>query len=217
MDYKIVFTKRRTVALTVNRTGELIVRAPKRAPISFIEQLINKKSDWIKKALSLQLNRKNIKQFAEGETFLYLGKQYRLHIVDEYKSKLNFNGSFELSKYKISLAKNLFTDWYKIQAKSIILNRAKFYAGFMGLQFNKLTIKNMASRWGSCSNAGNINFSYRLIMAPLEVLDYVVVHELAHLKHHNHSAAFWKFVGNFCPDYKILSKYLHQNGHLFVV
>ncbi len=218
MEYKIIFSKRRTVALMVNRDGQVVVRAPKRVSVKFIGGLINKKRDWIKKAIEHHLSHLKTTQFAEGEMFLYLGQQFPLHISNDYRRRLVFEDKvFYISRFKLGQAKKLFEVWYKRQAQIILAERVKYYVGQMGVGFNKMTIKSSMTRWGSCSSAKNINFSYRLIMAPMEIIDYVVIHELAHLKHQNHSAGFWQFVSQFYPTYSQARKWLRQHGHLLKI
>jgi predicted metal-dependent hydrolase len=169
MEFKLIFSKRKTVALMVNREGQVIVRAPKRAPLKFIENLVEQRKDWIAKALARVKHVEGpVRQFSTRE---------------------------------------------KLEFKILVRERAEYYAGQMGVKFKKLTLHNTVSRWGSCSTAGNINFSSRLILAPLEIFDYVVVHELAHLQHHNHSKSFWAMVETYCPHSKQKRKWLRNNGH----
>ena len=212
MDIQIIYSQRRTVSLMVNREGQVMVRAPKHTPLRFIEGLIEKRRDWIRQALE-HYYRNPGKQFTEGELFLYLGKEYPLRVLDGYRSRLVFENAFYISRVKLPAAKKLFQDWYRQQAKEILQKRTAYHANNMGLRFKKITIRDTSSRWGSCSSAGNLNFSCRLIMAPPEIADYVVVHELAHLQHQNHSKQFWQLVGRYCPDYLQKRKWLHANGN----
>lgn len=101
---------------------------------------------------------------------------------------------------------------YKKRAKGIISRRVAHYADIMGVEYGQITIRDQKSRWGSCSDKCNLNFSWRLILMPIEVMDYVVVHELAHLKEMNHSPAFWAEVETVMPDYKEYRKWLKENG-----
>ena len=105
-------------------------------------------------------------------------------------------------------------NWYEKQAKTVIPKRVRFYAEQMGETFGNITIKNQKKRWGSCSSARNLNFNRRLIMAPQEVMDYVIVHELCHLRQMNHSNAFWQEVEMVLPDYKMHKKWLETYAQL---
>ena len=190
----------------------MVVRAPKRASPQFIETLVGQRQDWIKKALSRFGQTAAPKQFIEGELFLYLGKEYGLRILESYRSRLVFDNAFYISRLKLGQAKKLFKEWYKQQAQIILTERAKFFSAQMHVTYNKITVRDTSSRWGSCSTKGNINFSYRLIMAPQDILDYVVVHELAHLVHHNHSKLFWRFVQTHYPSFSQARLWLRKQG-----
>ncbi len=110
-----------------------------------------------------------------------------------------------------------FTNWYKERAYEKIKERVEFYAQKRGLKYNRVNITSAEKRWGSCSAKGNLNFSWRLIMAPLPVVDYVVVHELVHLIEKNHSKEFWKKVKLFMPDYEKYKDWLKEKGHLLTL
>jgi hypothetical protein len=102
--------------------------------------------------------------------------------------------------------------WYRRQAQQYIMPRVAYWADEMGLTFNKIFIKDQDSRWGSCSSLKNLNFNWRIIMAPDGVIDYLLIHELAHLREMNHSAAFWQLVGRYDPDYRLHRQWLKDNG-----
>lgn len=104
----------------------------------------------------------------------------------------------------------------KDEAKRVIPDRVKYYAGIMGVTFGKITIKNQKNRWGSCSSKGNLNFNCLLMMTPDKVRDYVVIHELCHLKQMNHSKMFWAEVEKVMPDYKVYRQWLSQNGNMLI-
>ena len=211
MQYRIIYSKRKSIGLTVNRNAEIVVRASTRHPKYLIENFVEQHLEWIQKALERRQTLK--KQFAEGEMFLYLGQEFPLRILEGYRSKLVFENGFFLSKFQQHKAKKYFEDFYKQKAKEVLLERSKLYGGVMNASFKKLNITGANTRWGSCSSSGSINFSWRLVMTPLEVIDYVVVHELAHVTHKNHSKKFWDLVGRFYPEYKNARKWLNANGH----
>ena len=104
----------------------------------------------------------------------------------------------------------------KDEAKRVIPDRVKYYAGIMGVTFGKITIKNQKTRWGSCSSKGNLNFNCLLMLTPDKVRDYVVIHELCHLKQMNHSKMFWAEVEKVMPDYKVYRQWLSQNGNMLI-
>jgi len=110
-----------------------------------------------------------------------------------------------------------FERWYRKEAARILKKRVEQYASQYGFQYKKVGVTSARTRWGSCSASGALNFSWRLIMAPLDVVDYVIVHELVHTQVHNHSKQFWKRVGTIMPDYEERRKWLRRNGHALLV
>jgi hypothetical protein len=219
MQYQIIRTNRRSVALIIDRRGNLVVRAPKFAAQSEIERFIKLKQRWIEKHQLAFKNREDRKKiYIDGEKFYFLGKDYILRLVDSPSPRLIFKqGEFVLSKFQQHKASKLFEDWYRQQAKVLIGQRANFWQSKMGVVYKKLSITGANTRWGSCSGKGSINFSWRLVLASLDVVDYVVVHELAHLEHHNHSGKFWFLVGQYAPNYKQAKKWLNLNGNLLIL
>ena len=216
---KIIRSKRRTISLQLCDDATLIVKAPLRVKNNIIHQVILKHHKWLerKKKEILSRNIKFIeKQFVNGEKYFYLGKLYPLKVVQNNEMECPLilsNGYFYLQK-DISDAKSAFIIWYKKAAREKILERVDWYSGKTGLLYNRVKISNAQKQWGSCTNIGNLSFSWRLIMAPLSVVDYVVIHELVHLIEKNHSKSFWDKVQFFMPDYKMQKNWLKKNGYL---
>lgn len=211
---EIVRSKRKTLALIVKPDGSVIVRAPLRATQKLIREFVASNAKWIekKRAEALAFLPPAPKQYVPGEMFMYLGNVYPLEIVKGQRKPLFLDESFKLAASKQDSAKLVFERWYRAQAKQILTERVRLYAGQYGLQYKKIGITSARTRWGSCSANGSLNFSWRLILAPLAVVDYVVVHELAHTVHHNHSKKFWKKVETIMPDYKERRKWLQKDG-----
>ena len=134
--------------------------------------------------------------------------------MDNPEILLDFKDEFLLSKKYLSYAKNIFIIWYKRRAYEKISQRVRWYAQKRGLKYNKINITNAQKRWGSCSHQGNLSFAWRLIMAPLAIIDSVVIHELVHLEVKNHSKAFWNKVGSLDKEYKEHKDWLKNNGYL---
>lgn len=211
---KLVRAKRRTIAIIIERDGSLTVRAPKRATLQDIEQFIHEKTAWILRTRQriqalIEIPKK---QYIHGEKFLLLGNEYELRLVPPQRPALKFENGFALGHTSQKRAQTLFTTWYKEQALGTLSERVHHYAKLHGFEPRQVKITSAKTRWGSCSSNGNLNFTWRLVMAPLEVLDYVVVHELAHLKVKDHSSKFWKLVESIDPQYKIKRKWLRLNG-----
>ncbi len=214
---KIIKSNRKTISLELTQNAELIVRTPKSASKRMIQTLVNEKAEWIlKKQKLVKERRAAVKEtkFAEGEKFLYLGKPYQLLIVDDIKVPLVFDDCFKLHREFLPYAEKIFLYWYKEQAREIITDCAAWYAKQTGLKYQSISINQAKTRWGSCSQKNTLNFTYRLVMSPKSVVDYVVVHELAHIKEKNHSKKFWLEVEKMCPNYKVHRKWLKEHGHL---
>lgn len=218
---KIVRTARKTIALIVNAQGQLIVRAPKRVSNQQIWAFIEEKQDWITQkqaAAREKLARTETHGFAPGETFLYLGTGYPLEIVPATRPALSLvNGVFRLSKNAAPRALDAFTRWYRQQARLVLEERAKVLAAQHQLKYERIKISSARTRWGSCSSLGTLSFTWRLVMAPLPVIDYVVVHELAHLQEKNHSSRFWDKVAAMMPDYAARRRWLKENASRLVL
>ena len=211
---QIIRTKRKTLALIVKPDGSLVVRAPLRTPERSIWEFIQNHADWIekKKAEVLAALPPAPRQYVPGELFMYLGNAYPLEIVSGQKTVLVLEETFKLAEVSRSNAKIAFECWYRAQARCILNERVNLYASQYGFQFKKIGITSARTRWGSCSPNGSLNFSWHLIMAPMEAIEYVVVHELVHTIFHNHSKRFWKKVEKLMPDYKQRRKWLTKNG-----
>jgi len=214
---QIIHTKRRTIALIVNNDGRLIVRAPLRATQKQILQVVDRKADWIKSKQELVKTRNAQfvpKAYANGEEFLYLGKFYKLLIQGDTKHPLRLGDQFYISKKDLARAELVFKKWYIDQAKKVITGRVDNYAAIHGFLYHQVKITSAQTRWGSCSPSGNLNFSWRLVMAPMQVIDYVVIHELVHLQVKNHSNRFWDKVKVILPGYAQQLKWLKIYGHM---
>lgn len=211
---QIVRSKRKTLALIVKPDGSVIVRAPMRTSEKAIREFVEQHVEWVRKkqAEALVSLPPAPKQYVLGETFLYLGNTYSLEVVKGQKKPLLLEGSFKLAASVQSKAELVFERWYRAQARQILTERVNAYAGQYGFQYKKIGITSARTRWGSCSADGSLNFSWRLILTPLEAIDYVVVHELVHTVHHNHSKRFWNRVETIMPDYKERRKWLRKNG-----
>jgi len=215
---RIVRSKRRTIALVVTADATLIVRAPFSAPLAAIEDIISKKSSWIRRTIVTVASRPPAprKQFTDGEEFLYLGRNYPLSIVDDGAFSFD-GGAFRLPRRCLPDARQAFTGWYREEAFRVIRERLDRYSAASALVYDRYTVTGARSRWGSCAGRGDVSFSWRLIMAPLEVIDYVVVHELVHIEQKDHSRRFWDKVGCILPLHEQNRRWLKTNGHLLTI
>ena len=211
--HKIIKSKRRTLSLSINENAELIVRAPNQISNKRIEEFIIEKSKWINKNKNLMQSRINEMNNSDSN-YLFLGNIYPLIKVYENPNKIDFNGTEFITsienqdKFKASLK-----SWYKIKFKEIAIPRLNYFSDKYNLKINQVRFKNQKTLWGSCSSKNNINLNYLLVMAPMIVIDYVIIHELVHTVHKNHSENFWNAVEAIMPDYKKAKKWLNKNGY----
>ena len=211
--HKIIKSKRRTLSLSINENAELIVRAPNQISNKRIEEFIIEKSKWINKNKNLMQSRINEMNDSDSD-YLFLGNIYPLIKVNENPNKIDFNGTEFITsienqdKFKASLK-----SWYKIKFKEIAIPRLNYFSDKYNLKINQVRFKNQKTLWGSCSSKNNINLNYLLVMAPMIVIDYVIIHELVHTVHKNHSENFWNAVEAIMPDYKKAKKWLNKNGY----
>ena len=215
---EIIYSKRRTVALQINAKGKILIRAPYRTPKSFIENFVGKKANWLERKQQEIANR-NEKypkpNFEEGSEFYYLGCKYKLRFSNEQKDKITFNDKFIIGKDWHNFAKLALIKWYKQQAKIYFEQRLIYQANRLRINYKELRISNAKSSWGTCSRDNIISLSWRLIMADGKIIDYVIIHELCHVKHKNHSKEFWNLVKLSMTDYKIYQHKLKEIGLSF--
>ena len=194
--------------------GVLTVRAPIRMSEALIQEFVAKHADWVakKQAERHAMIPAQPKQYQPGEHFPYLGQEYALAVVQIQHPPLILEDQFLLAESARANAALVFQNWYRQQANLLIPARVKLFADQYDLHYARVRITSARTRWGSCSSQGTLSFSWRLIMTPLEVVDYVVIHELAHTVHHNHSKRFWGLVEKILPEYKERRKRLKQYG-----
>ena len=211
ISFTVRVMKRKTIAIRVLSTGIVEVRCPKGVSNKYIEELLKKKSQWILK------NIEDINRGGKLEEVLFLGKYKKIHKIEGEENLISVENSIINIQYngKINI-EELFTNYSKEKLRHIVVEIINNYKAIMGINFNKVVMKNIKTRWGSCSSKGNLNFNVKLIGAPLDVIEYVVIHELCHLIHMNHSKEFWREVSKYCPGHKEKSNWLKVNGHILM-
>ncbi len=197
--FELLYQERKSLGITVHPDRSVTVRAPLNAPYERVLELIRKRAPWILKQQSYFLSFEPLtpeRKYVSGETHLYLGRQYRLKIFDAIQDKVKLKGGFiEVHTCNRSKTEELVLEWYKKHAEVKFrdiaapwIERFKKY----GVEPSHVHIKQMDMRWGSCTPKGKIILNTELIKAPKGCIEYVIVHELCHLVHHNHSAAFFE-------------------------
>lgn len=212
----LIRARRRTVALIVQPDGTLVVRAPLRLSREQIQVIVNEKAAWIQRKQA-EIHKHQAQQparrYVEGETFLFLGQAYPLRFISHGRARLALqDGAFVLRQDAQGEARAVFEAWYKAQARRIFTERVTHLAALHGLRPAEVKLSTARTRWGSCSPHRVIRLAWRLVMAPLPVVDYVASHELAHLVVPNHSAQFWARVKQIDPDFQPARAWLKANG-----
>lgn len=219
IEYTINYSKRKTIAIHIEPSNNIIVKAPIGIDKNKLMKLVESKSKWIIKKLDEAHGYKiKEKTYENGELFLFLGKEYPLDIIIDEKNNLMsieiINNSLEIitNTEDKDCIKNLIEEFYKRQTKIIIKERIEYYQKYFNVRPNNIRIKKQKTRWGSCSSLKNLNFNLKLSMAELSVIDYIVVHEMSHLVHLNHSEEFWNLVKSILPNYNEEKEWLKHNG-----
>lgn len=200
IEYELVRSKRKTLAIQVTLQAQVVVRAPLRLPKREIDAFVLQKEEWIAGSLAEVRRRMKAREEQRFEgRLLLLGREFPV----ESGAWVTFDGArFTVTHSGFDAAKPALETLYRKLAAEIIGERVRCYSARMGVTPLHVKINGAKGRWGSCSGQNGLNFSWRLILAPLESVDYVVVHELAHIRQHNHSSRFWQAVGEVLPDYQ---------------
>ena len=219
-DYTVIRTSRRTIAIHIDPQKGVIVRAPKRGHKTEIHNFLIKKTPWILKKLKVarqqaaEIPRHN---YMTGDVFLFRGEKHSLAFETAKKNCVDIAGHYIILGLKPGTppekVPEILKKWYIARAREIFNERVIVYSRGLGVKPARVAIRGQSKRWGSCSAKGNLNFNWKLAMAPSAILDYVVAHELCHLLHPNHRPEFWQLLGNLMPDYAAHRDWLKQNGH----
>jgi predicted metal-dependent hydrolase len=207
-------SRRKSIAIQVKPDMSVTVTAPTLYPKFMINRLLEQKKDWIEERLQL-LKARTVT--ADKNTYLYLGKPYKLEKRMQQKQLIEVADKIYIASPSEKNVKTYLTSWYRQQARKIIVQRVYHYAEISGAKFRSINLTSAETRWGSCSSEKTLNFNWKLIMAPLEVIDYVICHELAHLTEMNHSRAFWETVRKMYPLYREYRTWLKRHGHSLTI
>jgi hypothetical protein len=216
---KIIRSRRRTIALEITPSATLIVRAPLRAPYEYIEEIIRQKRSWIVRKFD-EMKRRPLSSghaYAEGEIFLFLGREYPLHFIPDGNMTIERSDKLCVSSALLPDIKNQIKRWYREEAHKEIPSRCMWFSMKTGHVPTTIRITDARKRWGSCTHKGGLNFSWRLIQASPDIVDYVVVHELVHISQPDHSRKFWNKVREILPDYERRLKWLRENERLLKI
>jgi len=219
--YELTFSERKTLAIHVYPDGSVVVDAPVGSPLEAVEAKIRKRGGWVLRqqrqfqmyAVPNPLPR----QYVSGESYRYLGRQYRLKVVADEIERVRLSRGYLTVSVKntldTELIQKMIAAWYRHQAQRVFEERLKDCfprVEVLGIRYPTLSIRRMKSRWGSCTALGKIILNFTLIQAPKDLIDYVIIHELCHLKEHNHSPAFYALLERVLPDWEVRRKQLNQ-------
>ncbi|KUO78016.1 MAG: zinc metalloprotease [Desulfosporosinus sp. BRH_c37] len=211
--------KRRKLTITVERDRSVVVHAPEGISDEKIEQVVASKRQWIYEKINHPQKYQDLphapgKELVSGESALYLGRQYRIEVVKMGLNEIQFAQRFLIPDMQTSKQAEALREWYIGKAKEKIVPRVKLHARQLGVDVAEVKIVDNRFRWGSCTLKDNVNFSWRLIKAPMFVVDYVIVHELSHLIEANHTPRFWNIVRTQAPTIDKAKAWLKENGQL---
>jgi len=216
--YTLKRSKRKTASIYVERDGQVTVLVPRELTDRQIDDLVESRRKWIytNQAEWKDLNAARVeREYVNGEGFLYLGRSYGLNLVTDQDEPLMLKDGYfclRADQKSASAASAAFRAFYRAKGVTRIGARAAYYQDKMGVQPKSVRVLELRNRWASCSADGQLNFHWKCMMAPTTVLDYIVVHELAHLHCPNHTAAFWNEVDKVMPDYRERKEWLRVHG-----
>lgn len=210
---------RRRISIIVHPDNRLEIRAPLRMPEYSIRSFLNQAASWIQKRLIKNASRPAVQplQYTEGESIPFLGQEITLSFKPGIRRATLLNQSLVVPTRRSGDTKKVVENWYKGEGARIFKASIERYAPLIGRNPMRFTIRGMRSRWGSCSSKGSLSLNWKILAAPQAVVDYLVVHELAHLIEANHSKRFWAVVEKAMPDFKTHRKWLKTQGNPILV
>ena len=215
--------KRKTVSISILRSGMVKVNAPAQIAAKEIERLVNDKSRWISEKIDFFANTCASlpkREYKSGETFKYMGRDLLLKVICSGEKKVfvedgQLVATAQSQQYSPTAIKNRIVEFYRAEALNYLSKRCEYYAQQMGLRYKDVSVRLNKNTWGCCYSDGRIRFNLKLLMTPPEIIDYVVIHELCHLVHQNHSSRFWDLVSRHYPEYKAAIEHMDINRALY--
>lgn len=217
IEFNIIYKKRKTFGIYIDIYGNIEVRVPKDAKELQITQMVEERFEWIiKKSNEMKERSKGYskKTYVQGEKFMYQGQEYPIEVIETDGPDKN-NAVLQEGILKVYVKTHEETQvqealkrFYYQQCKALIDIRIRHYQGQIKIKPKSIRLADNKTNWGTCNSKRELTFNWRLIMAPVEVLDYVIVHELCHIIHMNHDRSFWRLVGKYFPDYEASQRWL---------
>lgn len=216
---KILRTNRRTLSLVISKDGSLVVHAPKRVSMDYILAFIKEKEKWIiKKQNEAIKTKQENKDILTLTTLLFLGEAYQVKQIIKNKDPEWTKGVMYIPIMEDESERRLYLKkWISKQTSLIVQKRIEYFSNLMQLDYTALKIMKSVNRWGTCSSDGKISFNYKLSMLPPKLIDYIVIHELAHLIEFNHSKKFYKIIESIMPSWAVHRKKLKEYAYLLSI
>ena len=217
--YKIIKQKRKSVTIRIDEELNILVKAPYTISDKEVQAIIKQNEDWINKTLKEKEVLMRQKDWLMNGEILYLGEKLQVCIEEDKMGKVTVgieDGIFKITtpnKNDHFLIKSQVDRYIKKQALTLFTVLTERYCKLIKCQYQNITLRKQKTRWGSCSSKGNLSYNLRLMSAPIEIIEYVVLHEVMHLKYFDHSRMFWNAIEDIMPDYKIRQNYLKQQGY----
>ena len=222
LEYRVIQSgDRRTADIVIERDGELVIRIPANLSLSKADDLVQRKKYWIYKNLAewRDLNSTRVvRQWLNGESYPYLGRHYRLRLISNQEADLLLKGGCFCLKRQLveqdegTAARQAFEDFFTYKGIERISARVNYFAPLAKVSPGSIKVLDLGYRWASCTSSFNLRFHWKCMMAPASVIDYIVVHELCHIHHRNHTDSFWNEVDKVMPNYRSKREWLKKNG-----
>lgn len=222
--YTIIKKKKKYLSISIKKSGEVVVSVPNRTPKKYIISFVSQKASWIYEKYTYILDNKKTKEFVQDEEFMYLGENLKLNIIPSVFKRALVEKSSDCINIHIhgdklddkEFIKNTLIKWYKKEAKEIFIERYKRLGHITGIEVQELRVRSLKRSHGICYSNGKISINWKLIMCDENIIDYVLLHEMCHLNHMNHSKKFWSMLAGYMPDYKIQSDRLKELSKNFI-
>ena len=220
LEYRIVRSpKRKKLTITVERDRTVVVHAPETMSDDAVSRIVKAKRQWLVEKLKHPQKYQNAahppgKELVSGESAPYLGRDYRIEITETDSGQIEFAECFHVPPSRRERRSQVLRNWYIERANELILARVKQRSCELGIEFHSVKVVDSRYRWGSCTAKDNLHFNWRLIKAPMFVIDYVVVHELTHFIETNHTPRFWSIIRAITPSAEKAKRWLKENGQI---
>lgn len=212
---------RRILELTVERDGSLVLSAPGEVPLARLERFARQKRFWVYQKLAAKEAlppSRPARRFVTGEGFPYLGRSHRLQLVATLDVPVKLaDGRLKMRRSEAVRGRAALVRWYAAHAQPWLAERVQRHAGRVRVEPTSVTVQDLGFRWGSCGKGGQLHFHWQAILLPPRIIDYIVVHELAHLREPHHTPAFWRLVERAMPDWEQRRRWLADHGGEFMV